>query len=136
MEYENNITPAYYVQCIGGGMGQKGYISIDGGYYKCSTDYAVTPDRYPDMTADDWQTPITYHNGNNANCDGKIFIRNVYLADKGYFRFGYYGGSTIVTPIEITNCSMNKDIWLMPETSSSSNVNFEIIKWNNEIRTP
>ena len=134
MEQINNVSPALFVQCIGGGMGEKGYISIEGGWYKSYTDYPITPSRFPDMTKDDWQEPISFHNGSSANCDGKIYIRDVYLADKGFFRFGYYGASTTKTNVEITNCSMYKDVWLMPETVDSANENFNIIKWNNEIR--
>ena len=132
MEQTDENQLAHYHQCIGIGLGKNGTIIVDGGYYKSYSLYYE-----PHYTsADDMQQPITAHNGNNANCDGRIFIKDVYLADKGYLRFGNYGSSTILTPVEVCGCRMYKPIMLMNETWDSQQVtNFEIIAFNNEIIT-
>lgn len=129
MKYTNEHEDINYAQCIGGGLGEHGYIEIDGGYYESKTTVPV-----PTLTLEESQMPITYHNGYSQNCDGKIVIKNVYLADKGYFRFGMYGSSQIKTKIYISGCSMHKPIWNMYENSDYTVENFEIIEFNNEVR--
>ena len=130
MEYTNEHESAIFTQCIGGGMGEYGYIEIIGGYYKSSSNYYQS--HYE--SADDMQQPITFHNGVNATCDGKIVIKDVFLADKGYFRFGMYGSSNKKTPIYISGCRMYKEPFLMNEQWNESQVqNMEVIAWNNEI---
>lgn len=130
MEYTNEHESANFTQCIGGGMGEHGYIEIIGGYYKSSSNYYQS--HY--VSADDMQQPITFHNGVSATCDGKIVIKDVFLADKGYFRFGMYGSSNKITPIYISGCRMYKAPFLMNEQWNESQVqNMEVIAWNNEI---
>jgi hypothetical protein len=127
---ENEL--AYYHQCIGGGLGEHGYIEIIGGRYKSESLYYLP--QYEGV--DDMQQPITYHNGNNANAYGNIIIRDVYLEDKGYFRFGCYGSSNQLTQVQISGCRMYKEPMLMAETWSPSQViNFELITYNNEVVT-
>ena len=127
---ENEL--AYYHQCIGGGLGEHGYIEIIGGRYKSESLYYLP--QYEGV--DDMQQPITYHNGNNANAYGNIVIRDVYLENKGYFRFGCYGSSNQLTPVQISGCRMYKEPMLMAETWSPSQViNFELITYNNEVVT-
>ena len=134
MEHYDENPIAYYTQCIGGGLGSNGYIEVIGGKYKSTSLYYQT-EHY--TSPDDMQMPITYHNGNNAACDCKIVIRDVYLADKGYLRFGNYGPSTILTPVFVSGCRMYKPVFLMNETWLPSQVqNFEIISFNNEIVNP
>ena len=130
MEYTNEHESANFTQCIGGGMGEHGYIEIIGGYYKSSSKYYQA--HY--NSTDDMQQPISFHNGISDTCDGKIVIKDVYLADKGYFRFGMYGGSTKKTPIYISGCRMYKAPFLMNEQWNDSQIqNMEVIAWNNEI---
>lgn len=130
MEYTNEHPSANFTQCIGGGMGEHGYVEIVGGYYKSFSLYHQS--HYE--SADDMQQPITFHNGVNATCDGKIVIKDVYLADKGYFRFGMYGSSSKKTTIYISGCRMYKAPFLMNEQWNDSQIqNMEVIAWNNEI---
>lgn len=113
-----------YCQCIGGGLGKNGYIEIIGGKYE-----SYGEDGSGESPA------ISYHNGSVANADSKFFIRDVYLdGDGGNFRFGYYGPSTIKSPVYINGCSMKSAILKRAETSGSTNDNFEIIEWNNIVR--
>lgn len=112
-----------YVQCIGGGLGRNGYIDIVGGKYTTVID---------DVNND---IPISYHNnGTYNNAYSVINISNVYLANKGYIRFGNYGPSTLKTNVNINNSSFGANIQHINETPDSINDNFEIIEFNNEIR--
>lgn len=113
-----------YCQCIGGGLGKNGYIEIIGGLYES---YGVD--------ASGESPAISYHNSGNDGGDSKFFIRDVYLdGDGGFFRFGYYGPSTIKSPVYVSGCSMKAAILKRAETSGSTSDNFEIIEWNNTIR--
>lgn len=123
---DSGVTGNLYPQCIGGGLGKYGYIEIIGGKYT-STGVRDGADEIP---------CISYHNGNIAGADSKIFIRDVYLdGDDGNFRFGYYGPSTIESQVMISGCSMGSAIIHRAETASSVNDNFDIIEWNNIIRS-
>lgn len=133
MEYANTHSDISYVQCIGGGLGEHGYVFIEGGQYKCSTTVGIGA--YGTYgTPNNCQQPISYHNGSAATCDGKIVIKDVYLADRGYFRFGNYGASTIKTPVEVNNCSTGLPIMDMYESLTVQNENFDICAYNNNVR--
>lgn len=109
-------------QCIGGGLGKNGYIEIEGGKYKSTHGSGGTD-------------AISYHNGNIANAYSTIVIRDVYLADGNNFRFGYYGPSTLKSPVMICGCSMGAAIVVAPETAGSTEENFALTEWNNIIRS-
>lgn len=112
-------------QCIGGGLGKHGYIEIIGGHYTSLGDSNINE-----------KPCISYHNGATEGCDSKIFIRDVYLAEStGCLRFGYYGVSTIKTPVLVSGCSMGSPIIERAETAGSVVDNFEITQWNNTIRS-
>lgn len=112
-----------YMQCIGGGLGKYGYIEIDGGYYETVNN--VTPDS---------QQPISYHNGVSDGCDSKIFIKDLYLVNKGIIRLGCYGPSTIKTRVLVNGCRMYDHVYKTYEAPASYQVdNFDVIEWNNEI---
>ena len=113
-----------YVQCIGGGLGEHGYIEIDGGYYESIN------------TNDTWVEPISYHNGKYNTCFGRIVIKDLYLAGAGRIRFGDYGPSTLLTPVLICDCSMGANIVHQLEAPEEyTAVNFSITEWNNIVRT-
>lgn len=128
MKYTNTHTDVTFVQCIGGGLGEHGFIEIRGGVYT-----SVTTAASSGQTIDELTLPITYHNGNNANADSKIVIRDVYLTGKGRFRFGDYGPSTQKTKVLITGCRMGGETIHRYENSEFSVTNFEIVEWNNVI---
>ena len=113
---------AYYTQAIGGGLGEHGYIEIIGGKYQAWISVSET-----------YGNAITYHNSYLGTAESKIFINNVYIY--GRFSFGMYGSSTAITPIYVSNCSMDKAIVVRYEDESSYKVtNFELLEYLNEIR--
>lgn len=130
MKYRNDSTHPIYAQCIGGGMGEHTFIEIHGGTYDSKIMH-ISADETPEQV----DVPISYHNGYRAECDGKIFIDGVYLKNKGYFRFGYHGTSTIVTPIEISNCSVGQATVLKQEIQGQqAPENFELTEFNVTVR--
>ena len=112
----------YYVQCIGGGLGEHGYIEIDGGNYESVT------------TNEEKQMPISYHNGYKETAYSTINIKNVYLKNKGRFRFGDYGASTLLSQVQIIGCSMGAPTLHVHETTEMDHENFEIFESNCEVR--
>ena len=130
MKYKNTHSTVKYVQCIGGGLGLHGTIVIDGGFYQSDTDYG-----YPGMTSEESQQPISFHNGAASGCESSISIKDVYLADKGYFRFGYYGASTKISKIMICGCSTGEETVKRAEDATAQVDNFEVIEWNGIIRS-
>ena len=113
-----------YMQCIGGGLGKHGYIEIDGG------EYTTVNNEYPDS-----QQVISFHNGVTNGCIGQIFIKDVYIADKGIIRLGCYGPTTEKTPVYVCGCSMYDTVYKMFEVPSEYQVdNFRVVEWNNTIR--
>lgn len=124
MKYRNTIQDTPFIQCIGGGLGEHGFIEINGGVY----------DAHADSHPDD-EVTISYHNGINENCDSKIFISDVYLKNKGNFRFGYYGPSAIKSLVQISNCSVGKPTAVVNENSDPNNKeNFEVIEMGVTVR--
>lgn len=118
----NTATTAH--QCIGGGLGLNGHIVIDGGDYQ-----SVFPSHKPS----NGYRPISYHNSAGSG-KSRIDIKNVYIHDGG-IRLNYYGSSTKVTECYVNGCSYTEDIISGAETPESTDVNMEVIKWNNEIRS-
>lgn len=118
----------HYMQCIGGGLGQYGYIEIVGGYYRTINNL---------YTDEHSEQPISYHNGYSPNCDNRIFISNVFIAGRGIIRLGCYGSSTIKSMVYVTGCRMWGPVYKMIEAPSQYNIdNFEVIDWNNTIVNP
>ena len=133
MEYTSTATTTNYIQCIGGGLGLHGTILIDGGYYKSYTTVAIA--NYG--SAENSQVAISYHNGAASGCDGKIIIRNVYLADRGFIKIGSHGVSTIKTPVQLCNNSFGLPIIYVYEDNNDLTAeiqNFNINAFNNHQR--
>ena len=131
MKYTNNHSDINYVQCIGGGLGEHGTIVIDGGCYQSATDYGF---QSIGGAAENAQQPISYHNGYNSNAESTLIIKNVYLADRGYFRFGWYGPSTKKSQIYISGCGTGLPTLVKAENSSATNRNFELTEYSNDLR--
>ena len=122
MEYINTSTRASYTQCIGGGLGEHGYIDIVGGKY-------VSVDETASYTEAETPT-ISYHNGAASTCDSNIFINAAYVS--GCFQFGSYGTSTIKSKVQVSNCSMASNI--VVGALADGSYNYELTEWNNTIR--
>ena len=122
MQHETVQANAYRA-CIGGGLGEKCRIIIESGVYTVSVDGLTSSEVYA----------ITYHNGNSANCDNQITIKDLFLV--GRFAFGYYGTSQRKSWVLVSNCSMTGNIWKHAETEQSTTDNIEVYQWNNVVRS-
>lgn len=120
MYLDNSESDWHSPQCIGGGLGENGYIFIDGGIY----------DSLP-ADPECWSGAISFHNGYSAGCESHIEIRNVYFKNSGA-RFGYYGESTKKTKCFVSNCRVSTDPFLRSEVAAAVNENMEVLSWNNK----
>lgn len=110
-------------QCIGGGLGEHGTISIG----RCSFE-----------SKDISGGVVTYHNGSTADCESTITIYDSYFggSNNANVGFGYRGASTHATTINLFGNSWTSAPNVHPETPSETNVNMELGRvFNNELRT-
>lgn len=105
-----------YRNCIGGGLGKNGLIEIENCTFENPSDTGYI---------------VSYHNSKASGARSNVFIRNSIV--KGSVRFSYYGESTLVSTMHVTNCKLNSAPVVTQETSSYSTVNVEMIAWNNVI---
>ena len=110
-------------QCIGGGLGQCGYIEIDG----CTFDSVL---------AEGTQNygVVSYHNASNATAKSNIIVKNSYFGKGQTVRASYYGTSEKITTVSVTGCGLGSAPIVTAETSGSTTVNVEIKSYANEIR--
>ena len=74
------------------------------------------------------------HNNVNADAQSKIIVKNCYIDGDGYFQFNAYSTSELQTMIEVCGCSY-KTAPVVGKETTTSNENFTMIAWNNELRT-
>lgn len=118
----DNTTVGNYHQCIGGGLGARGLIEVQG----CV---------FTSKAAENVDTPVvSWHNSAHADAKSKILVCDNYIANKGHFRFGDHGTSLNMTEIIVCGNSFGTDIKHVRETSSDTVTNGIIYSFNNEIR--
>ena len=120
-----------YSQCIGGGLGNNGYINIDGGYYEVINNTGTVLEH---------EACISYHNALDSEKVGaksNIYIKNVYCHsnnNKGTIRGSWYGYSNEISKMYVTNCRVEQNIVNTAEQSwNNFPENLKVIKWNNTI---
>lgn len=123
MQLDNRNNAAWdSPQCIGGGFGANGYIEIIGCYFKSLL-----------LKSPNSQL-VTYHNSSAADAISKLVIKDSYFDDNGTIRVSWYGSSTLISEAYISNNSLGAVIVESGE-GGSTNINTEVIAWNNEIRS-
>lgn len=121
MVFDNRNNTAWSAkQCIGGGLGQNGYIDIEGCTFKSYQGYDGT---------------VSYHNTGASTGRSHIVMRDCYFYLYNTFRLSWYGTSTDITDAVITNCYLGADIVHRAENSSATVENTSILAWNNTINT-
>ena len=117
IEYDNCFG------CIGGGLGYNGNIIIDG----CIFDGENRRDFY--------DADVIYHNDYREGAKSTITIKNcIDIPSDSTFRFGYYGASTAITDVIVTNCNLSRAPYVTNQTGDAQNVNMRLYAWNNNIR--
>lgn len=118
-----NQTSGSRSQCIGGGLGYDGHIVIDGCTFEnpLRENYGV----------------VSYHNAHGTATDSRslIEVKGCYFYGKNTFRAGYYGNTTAITQCLVHGNLMGAEPYMTQENANFSNVNMEIVAWNNVIRT-
>lgn len=119
MVFDNRNNTAWGAkQCIGGGLGQNGYIDIEGCTFKSYQSYDGT---------------VTYHNTGASTGRSHIVMRDCYFYLYNTFRLSWYGASTEITDALVTGCYLGADIMHRAENSGATVENTSIIAWNNTI---
>lgn len=112
-------------QCIGGGLGRGGNITIENCVFES-------------VGIDNARSGIvSWHNNIASDAKSNMVITGNYFKGKGTFRLSWYGQSTEITSALVSNNSFGSAIQSRAETSNgtSPNKNIEIIEWNNVVRT-
>lgn len=119
MVFDNRNNTAWTAkQCIGGGLGQNGYVTIEGCSFKSYQGY---------------DGAVSYHNSAGANAKSHIVVRDCYFYFYNTFRLSWYGTSTEVTEALVTGCYLGADIVHRAENSSATVENTAVVAWNNTI---
>lgn len=122
----SSSTTWKHPQTIGGGLGYDADINIRNSFFSGK---GQTGD-YADV--------VSYHNHGQDNSESRITISNSYFTSPtqvATVRFGYYGPSQQKTKVMLSGNSWSKEPVKRAETGSSEVDNFEIISFNNELRS-
>ena len=105
-----------YIQALGGGLGKNGKIIIEDCIFESNNETGAI---------------VSYHNAQVSGARSDIVIKDTVI--NGTIRFSWYGESTLVSTMLVTNCKLLSEPFTTQETSSYNIENVEIIKWNNAI---
>ena len=120
---DNRNNTEGFPQCIGGGLGKAGEIVIENCYFE-SVEGAYTTDI------------VSYHNGSGSNpFRSNISITGCYFANGDGCRCSHYGNQTDKSLMIVSNCSLGRAPRVIFETSEYNIENFELLAWNNVIRS-
>lgn len=119
MVFDNRNNDAWSAkQCIGGGLGQNGYIDIEGCTFKSYQGYDGT---------------VSYHNTGASSGRSHIVVRDCFFYLYNTFRLSWYGTSTEITDAVVTNCYLGAEIVHRAESASATVENTAIVSWNNTV---
>lgn len=109
-------------QCIGGGLGKNGYITIEDCVFES-------------YTASDGI--VSYHNSSAEGAKSNVIVKNCYFKNNTTFRASWYGESDEITEFLICGCSLGSDIVTRAETSDgkSHKNNIRVLEFNNVVRS-
>lgn len=122
---DNSHSTMTTTQCIGGGLGLHGYIVIDNCHFE--------------SVADD-SNALFWHNSADTSSKGAkshIILKDSYVAGSNGVGFHYYGNSTKVTEVDVSNCFFGRKIDYGPETidGTSPHINLVVNDYCNKIRS-
>ena len=108
--------------CIGGGLGTSGEVIIENCYFESVGADSSSKDI------------VSYHNNGVSTGRNNVVITGCYFANADSCRCSYYGTSTEKSKMIVSNCSLGRAPQKTAEASATVD-NFDLITWNNEIRT-
>ena len=107
-------------QCIGGGFSKNGRIYVE----SCS---------FESIGAAPANPLVSWHNTEIADAQSTLVISGCYFK-QGTIRITWYGTSTKISRVMVSNNSLMGSIIFRAETSAYDIQNVELLAWNNEIR--
>ena len=107
-------------QCIGGGFSKNGRIYVE----NCS---------FESIGATPANPLVSWHNAEIADAQSTLVISGCYFK-QGTIRITWYGTSTKISRVMVSNNSLMGSIIFRAETSAYDIQNVELLAWNNEIR--
>ena len=107
-------------QCIGGGFSKNGRIYVD----SCS---------FESIGATPANPLVSWHNAEIADAQSTLVISGCYFK-QGTIRITWFGTSTKISRVMVSNNSLMGSIIFRAETSAYDIQNVELLAWNNEIR--
>ena len=111
--FDNGDNSSYF--CIGGGFGQNGSVVIKDCYFN-SVNKSIA---------------VSYHNTGAASGRSNLVLSGCYFEGLCRPRFTYYGSSTDMTTILVTNCKFTGNIVTGPEIGTAQVNNVVIRDFNN-----
>ena len=105
-----------YIQALGGGLGKNGTVIIDNCIFESNNETGAI---------------VSYHNAQVAGAKSNITIKDSVV--NGTIRFSWYGESTLISRMIVTNCKLFSEPFTSQETTSYNIENVEMIAWNNLI---
>ncbi len=119
--YLDNTNNSFgYPQCIGGGLGINGDIILSNCIFESEGETT--------------SGIVSYHNTAQSDACSMIAINSCYFKN-GTIRYSWYGTSTRISKMMVSNCSLAANIIHAAETAESTVQNTELIAWNNVIRS-
>lgn len=123
----NVASNKQFTQCIGGGFGKTATINVDGGWYKSEAYWG-----YADIdngNVDQNQMCISYHNGRGEGYQSVVFVKDVFIADRGYVAAIDLDVSTSVSQFYVCGCRLG----LPSQHQEGPTHNTAITTWNCDI---
>ena len=115
----NSNSPKNYRACIGGGLGKNSTIVVEDSLFES-------------VGVENNNGIVTYHNVILDDAMSFVTIKNNYFRT-GTIRASYYGASTLVSKILVSNNVVKSEPFVVREVSDYDTVNVEMLKWNNVI---
>ena len=110
-----------YRQALGGGLGINGNVIIENCMFES---VGVT---------DEWV--VTYHNSLSSGQTARSMVTIKDSIIDGKIRCSYYGNSTAMSEMIVTNCRLLSEPVVVQENSEYDIQNFKLYAWNNDIQS-
>lgn len=111
-------------QCIGGGFGKNGTITIEHCVFDGLNQYG----------SDTLGGIISYHNSYSSGAKSKLIVKDCYFGHRTTVRVSWYGSSTEISEAYIIGNNLGYAIDHSAENESATVQNTSVTEWNNIVR--
>lgn len=119
---DDNVNSYSGGQCIGGGLGHQGIVSIEGCTFESINHFSTNK-------------PVSYHNNyssSDTTAKSKVIIKDNYFKS-GTIKCTWCGTSTNKSEFLISNNKLNENIIVQAERQEDTINNIEVLAFNNDI---